>query len=164
MGESGAADAVDLIATGRVQLVVNTPRGRGPRADGLHIRSAALAHQVPCLTTVAAARAAAAGIADWRRSRAVGRVPPGGPPVNRRPLAHVDLRTSVGSVPLPNPVLTASGTAGHGAELASYFDLATLGAVVVKSLSADPWAGNPAPRVHETPAGMLNSVGSRDRG
>jgi len=67
VGESGAADAVELIASGRVQLVVNTPRGRGPRADGLHIRSAALAHEVPCLTTVAAARAAAAGIADWRR-------------------------------------------------------------------------------------------------
>ena len=67
VGESGAADAVELIASGRVQLVVNTPRGRGPRADGLHIRSAALAHEVPCLTTVAAARAAAAGIADWQR-------------------------------------------------------------------------------------------------
>ncbi|HZU80264.1 MAG TPA: carbamoyl-phosphate synthase large subunit [Acidimicrobiales bacterium] len=66
VGETGAADAVELIASGRVQLVVNTPRGRGPRADGLHIRSAALAHQVPCLTTVAAARAAAAGMADWR--------------------------------------------------------------------------------------------------
>jgi carbamoyl-phosphate synthase large subunit len=67
VGEPGAADAVDLIATGRVQLVVNTPRGRGPRVDGVHIRSAALAHQVPCLTTVAAARAAAAGIVDWQR-------------------------------------------------------------------------------------------------
>ncbi|MGH9017623.1 MAG: carbamoyl-phosphate synthase large subunit, partial [Acidimicrobiales bacterium] len=67
VGESGAADAVDLIASGSVQLVVNTPRGRGPRADGLHIRSAALVHRVPCLTTVAAARAAAAGMADWRR-------------------------------------------------------------------------------------------------
>jgi carbamoyl-phosphate synthase large subunit len=66
VGESGAADAVDLIASGYVQLVVNTPRGRGPRADGLHIRSAALAHLVPCLTTVAAAKAAAAGMADWR--------------------------------------------------------------------------------------------------
>jgi carbamoyl-phosphate synthase large subunit len=63
----GAADAVELIASGRVQLVVNSPRGRGPRADGLHIRTAALAHLVPCLTTVAAARAAATGIADWRR-------------------------------------------------------------------------------------------------
>ncbi len=44
---------------------MNTPRGRGPRADGAHIRSAASAHRVPCLTTVAAARAAAAGIEDW---------------------------------------------------------------------------------------------------
>ncbi len=67
VGESGAFDAVELIASGRVQLVVNTPRGRGPRADGVHIRSAALAHQVPCLTTVAAARAAATGIVDWQR-------------------------------------------------------------------------------------------------
>jgi carbamoyl-phosphate synthase large subunit len=67
VGEHGAADAVDLISSGRVQMVVNTPRGRGPRADGLHIRAAALEHHVPCLTTVAAARAAAAGIADWRR-------------------------------------------------------------------------------------------------
>ena len=65
--DASAADAVELIASGRVQLVVNTPRGRGPQADGLHIRAAALAHQVPCLTTVAAARAAAAGMADWRR-------------------------------------------------------------------------------------------------
>jgi len=67
VGEShpGVVDAVDLIAGGQVQLVVNTPRGRGPRADGAHIRAAALAHLVPCLTTVAAARAAAAGIADW---------------------------------------------------------------------------------------------------
>jgi carbamoyl-phosphate synthase large subunit len=66
VGETGAADAVGLISSGRVQLVVNTPRGRGPRADGLHIRSTALFHQVPCLTTVAAARAAAAGIKDWQ--------------------------------------------------------------------------------------------------
>jgi carbamoyl-phosphate synthase large subunit len=67
VGDSGpgVVDAVDLIAGGKVQLVVNTPRGRGPRADGAHIRTAALAHLVPCLTTVAAAKAAAAGIADW---------------------------------------------------------------------------------------------------
>ena len=66
---SGAEDAVALIESGAVQLVVNTPRGRGPRADGVHIRTAALANQVPCLTTVAAARAAAAGIADWASHR-----------------------------------------------------------------------------------------------
>ncbi len=67
VGEEGvASDAVDLIAQGKVQLVVNTPRGLGPRADGQHIRTAAVTHKVPCLTTLAAARAAAAGIADVR--------------------------------------------------------------------------------------------------
>jgi carbamoyl-phosphate synthase large subunit len=66
-GPQGAdhADAVDLIERGEIQLVVNTPRGRGPRADGAYIRQAAAANGVPCVTTVAAARAAAAGIADW---------------------------------------------------------------------------------------------------
>jgi dihydroorotate dehydrogenase (NAD+) catalytic subunit len=76
----------------------------------------------------------------------------------------LDLRTRIGSVELPNPVMTASGTAGHGAELARSFDLSELGAVVVKSLSAEPWAGNPAPRVHQTPGGMLNSVGLQNPG
>jgi dihydroorotate dehydrogenase (NAD+) catalytic subunit len=84
--------------------------------------------------------------------------------VSPRPFRQTDLRTAVGSVQLPNPVMTASGTAGHGAELAVYMDLASLGAVVVKSLSADPWPGNPPPRVTETSAGMLNSVGLQGPG
>ncbi len=86
--------------------------------------------------------------------------------LRRRPDAAepVDLSTRVGSVQLPNPVLLASGTAGHGAELAPYLDLSALGAVVVKSLLAGPWPGNPAPRVHETSAGMLNSVGLQGPG
>ncbi len=68
VGEEGAGvDAVELIRSGKVQLVVNTPRGVGPRADGAHIRRAANVAQVACLTTVAAARAAAAGIADRAR-------------------------------------------------------------------------------------------------
>lgn len=75
-----------------------------------------------------------------------------------------DLTTTIGSVVLPNPVMTASGTAGHGAELAPYLDLGALGAVVVKSLSAEPWAGNPPLRVHETTAGMINSVGLQGPG
>ncbi len=62
-----AADAVELIAGGKVQMVVNTPRGRGSRDDGVHIRAAALAHHVPCITTLSAARAAVAGIADRTR-------------------------------------------------------------------------------------------------
>ena len=76
----------------------------------------------------------------------------------------VDLSVRVGSVSLANPILTASGTAGYGAELGAYVDLASLGAVVVKSLSPEPWAGNAAPRVHETPGGMLNSVGLHNGG
>jgi dihydroorotate dehydrogenase (NAD+) catalytic subunit len=60
--------------------------------------------------------------------------------------------------------MTASGTAGHGDELGAYFPLDALGAVVVKSLAAGPWPGNPAPRVHQTPAGMLNSVGLQGPG
>lgn len=76
----------------------------------------------------------------------------------------VDLSTSVGSVALGSPVLTAAGTAGHGAELAAYLDLSSLGAVVVKSLAPYPWEGNPAVRVHQTPSGMINSVGLQGPG
>ncbi len=63
LGEGGV-DAVRLIASGKVDLVVNTPRGRGPRADGYQIRRAANVHQVSCLTTVAAANAAANSLAE----------------------------------------------------------------------------------------------------
>ena len=76
----------------------------------------------------------------------------------------VDMSVQVGSLRLPAPVMTAAGTAGHGDELSAYLDLSALGAVVVKSLSADPWPGNPPPRVHETAAGMLNSVGLQGPG
>jgi dihydroorotate dehydrogenase (NAD+) catalytic subunit len=79
-------------------------------------------------------------------------------------IRSVDLSTTVGSVTLPTPVLTAAGTAGHGDELARYVDLGAIGAVVVKSMAAGPWKGNPAPRVHETPAGMINSVGLQGAG
>ena len=75
-----------------------------------------------------------------------------------------DLEVALGSVRLPNPVMTASGTSGHGAELGAYFDLASIGAVVVKSLSPEPWAGNPPPRVHPLAVGMLNSVGLQGPG
>lgn len=76
----------------------------------------------------------------------------------------MNLSTRVGSVELPNPIMTASGTSGHGAELEAYFPLERLGAVVVKSLSAEPWAGNPAPRLHEAGDAMLNSVGLQGPG
>jgi dihydroorotate dehydrogenase (NAD+) catalytic subunit len=76
----------------------------------------------------------------------------------------VDLTATVGSVTLRNPVMTASGTSGHGDELAAYVQLDQLGAVVVKSVSAAPWAGNPAPRLHPVGAGMINSVGLQNAG
>jgi dihydroorotate dehydrogenase (NAD+) catalytic subunit len=78
--------------------------------------------------------------------------------------ASADLTSRIGSVTLPNPVMTASGTAGHGTELQPYLDLSGLGAVVVKSLAAFPWLGNPAPRLHPTTAGMLNAVGLQGPG
>jgi carbamoyl-phosphate synthase large subunit len=64
LGE-GANTALDRIARGEIHLVVNTPRGLGSRADGAYIRTAANVNNVPCLTTMAAALAAAGGIADW---------------------------------------------------------------------------------------------------
>ena len=172
VGEEGvASDAVELIAQGKVQLVVNTPRGLGPRADGQHIRMASVTYHVPCLTTLAAARAAAAGIADARAHPLVVRPlqdlhPPREPMEQPAPVSRdaADVTTEVGSVALPNPIMTASGTSGHGTELADYGDLSALGAVVVKSLCVQPWAGNPAPRVHEVGTGMLNSVGLQGPG
>jgi len=61
---AGLPTAVDLIGAGKVQLVVNSPRGRGARADGAYIRRAANQHRIPCLTTAAAALAAAEGTLD----------------------------------------------------------------------------------------------------
>jgi len=66
-GEREPGDAVALLRAGSIQLVVNTPRGRGAHADGAYIRQAASACRVPIVTTVHAARAAASGIAEWRR-------------------------------------------------------------------------------------------------
>jgi dihydroorotate dehydrogenase (NAD+) catalytic subunit len=74
------------------------------------------------------------------------------------------MTVQVGSVRLKQPIMTASGTAGHGTELAGYIDFAALGAVVVKSLAAYAWTGNPAPRVHATPLGMINAVGLQGPG
>ena len=76
----------------------------------------------------------------------------------------IDTRVTVGSVELRAPVMTASGTAGYGTELADYLDLGELGAVVTKSLAAYEWPGNPAPRLHPTAQGMMNAVGLQGPG
>jgi dihydroorotate dehydrogenase (NAD+) catalytic subunit len=76
----------------------------------------------------------------------------------------VDLRTRIGQVELPNLVLTAAGCAGAGRELAQFVDVARVGALISKSIMADPRTGNPAPRLVETPSGVLNSVGLQGPG
>lgn len=76
----------------------------------------------------------------------------------------IDTTTQVGSVTLSSSVMAASGTAGYGTELAPYFDLSSIGAIVTKSLAPYEWAGNPAPRVHPTRDGMMNAVGLQGPG
>ena len=76
----------------------------------------------------------------------------------------VDLATVVADVVLPNPVMTASGCAASGRELQQFFDVATLGAVVTKSIMLDARSGRPTPRMAETASGMLNSIGLQGPG
>jgi carbamoyl-phosphate synthase large subunit len=64
LSDRTGTSAVDLIASGKITFVVNTPQGSGPRSDGSHIRTAANVHKVSCVTTVAAALAAAHGMAE----------------------------------------------------------------------------------------------------
>ncbi|MFM8002096.1 MAG: dihydroorotate dehydrogenase, partial [Actinomycetota bacterium] len=71
---------------------------------------------------------------------------------------------SLGKIELDQPLMTASGTAGYGAEFADYFPLRSLGAVVTKSVAHFEWPGNRAPRLQPTTAGMLNSVGLQGSG
>lgn len=67
-------------------------------------------------------------------------------------------------LPMKNPITVASGTFGYGQEYDRYYDIARLGAVVTKSLSLEPRAGNKPPRIIETPAGMLNAIGLQNVG
>jgi len=76
----------------------------------------------------------------------------------------VDLSVELAGLRLKNPVLVASGTFGYGIEFAEQVDLNRLGGIVVKGLSAQPMEGAPAPRLCETPAGMLNAVGLQNIG
>ncbi|WP_017557797.1 dihydroorotate dehydrogenase [Nocardiopsis baichengensis] len=75
-----------------------------------------------------------------------------------------DLRTRLGTVQLDNPVLTAAGCGGTGRELSAFFDISRLGAVITKSVMLEPRAGRPAPRVAETPSGMLSATGLQGPG
>lgn len=79
-------------------------------------------------------------------------------------LNRSDLSVSLGPLRLKNPVLTASGTFGYGQEFSPFLDLNRLGGIVVKGISLKPRAGNPPPRVVETPCGMLNAIGLENVG
>ena len=74
------------------------------------------------------------------------------------------LEVKIAGLRFKNPVMTASGTFGYGAEFMPYMDLSKLGAIVVKGLSLYPRQGNPAPRIVETPCGMLNAIGLQNVG
>jgi dihydroorotate dehydrogenase (NAD+) catalytic subunit len=81
-----------------------------------------------------------------------------------RTAADVELGVSVGSLKLRSPIIAASGTFGYGLEFAPFVDLNTLGGLVTKGLSLEPIEGAPAPRLCETPSGMLNAVGLQNVG
>jgi len=75
-----------------------------------------------------------------------------------------DMTVNLAAIPLRNPVMTASGTFGYGEEFAEYVNLERIGAFVTKGLSLRPRAGNPTPRIVETPGGMLNAIGLQNVG
>ena len=75
-----------------------------------------------------------------------------------------DLRVSLGSIQLKNPVMTASGTFGYGTEYYDFFDVSRIGGIVVKGTTIRDRQGNPYPRMAETPMGMLNAVGLQNKG
>lgn len=76
----------------------------------------------------------------------------------------IDMKVDIGGIKLKNPVLTASGTFGFGREYSKFYDLGKLGGIVVKGLTLEPREGNKPPRIAETPAGILNSVGLQNPG
>jgi dihydroorotate dehydrogenase (NAD+) catalytic subunit len=76
----------------------------------------------------------------------------------------VDLQTLLGNVTLPNPVMPAAGCGGTGRELGRFFDVAKLGAFVTPSITPEARSGRPAPRLAETPSGVLNSTGLQGPG
>jgi dihydroorotate dehydrogenase (NAD+) catalytic subunit len=76
----------------------------------------------------------------------------------------INLEINLGGLTMKNPVTVGSGTFAYGQEHDRYFDIAELGAVTTKSLSLEPRAGNPPPRLVETPAGMLNAIGLQNVG
>lgn len=76
----------------------------------------------------------------------------------------MNMKVKIGGVELKNPVMTASGTFGSGAEYSEFVDLNKLGAVVTKGVADVPWTGNPTPRIAEIHSGMMNAIGLQNPG
>ena len=76
----------------------------------------------------------------------------------------MNMKVNLAGVELKNPVMTASGTFGSGAEYGEMVDLNGLGAVVTKGVANVPWPGNPTPRIAETYGGMINAIGLQNPG
>ena len=163
--------------------------GRGPRADGAHIRRTATARGIPCVTTVAAALAASAGLLEKAAPRGDGPLPAGVPPRRPAPPRRVTPRApsrfgvgqprhdgghatperggrevTLGRVRAAEPDRDRVGHVRARREVAQLGDASRLGAITAKSLAADAWPGKPAPRLHMTAAGMLNAVGLQGPG
>src|SRR5580658_3670093 len=100
----------------------------------------------------------------WARSRSTRSARPAGSRKPKVTFMPADMRARLGSAELPNPVLAAAGCAGAGRELAQFIDVARAGAIISKSIMTEPRTGNPAPRLAETPSGVLNSVGLQGPG
>ncbi len=79
-------------------------------------------------------------------------------------MAGVSMSVDLGGIKMQNPICTASGTYGNGWQFEGFYDVGTLGAITCKGTSAEPWTGNPAPRLAELPSAIMNSVGLQNPG
>jgi len=88
----------------------------------------------------------------------------GGSADRRHPPVDADASVDLAGIPLPSPIVTASGCAAAGRELDGFFDITSIGAIVTKSIMLKPRSGRATPRMSETPSGMLNSIGLQGPG
>ncbi|WP_333644208.1 dihydroorotate dehydrogenase [Parolsenella catena] len=79
-------------------------------------------------------------------------------------VSKVNLAVDLGGIKMKNPINTASGTYGFGWQFEGFYDVSRLGAITTKGCAAEPWPGNPAPRMAEVTSGMMNSVGLQNPG
>lgn len=79
-------------------------------------------------------------------------------------VSKVNMAVDLGGIKMKNPINTASGTYGFGWQFEGFYDVSRLGAITTKGCAAEPWPGNPAPRMAEVTSGMMNSVGLQNPG